>query len=214
MNNIIGKYGDLPTVVGKINVEFKEMMFYQYLPIKMLYTDVIIEIRHRFLVSLIEEILNDFIKAFGRETYEESYVYLTVKHQYVSPNSNYNRPGWHADGFMSNDINYIWSDSIPTVFNTSNFDLPMDDIKSIDCMNDQARKENNFTYDDCTILRLNQYNIHRVGDVKQLCLRSFVKISISKDKYDLKGNSINYGFDYDWTTRPRELHRNIPQSIK
>ena len=45
------------------------------------------------------------------------------------------------------------------------------------------------------------------------CFRTFFKLSFSKDKYDLKGNSHNYLFDYNWEMRERKENRNIPQQL-
>jgi hypothetical protein len=44
-------------------------------------------------------------------------------------------------------------------------------------------------------------------------MRAFLKVSISKDKYDLIGNSHNYLLDYDWQMKERKQERNIPQSV-
>lgn len=35
-------------------------------------------------------------------------------------------------------------------------------------------------------------------------MRNFLKVSFSKDKYDLKGNSKNYLLSYDWYFRDRK----------
>jgi len=43
-------------------------------------------------------------------------------------------------------------------------------------------------------------------------MRTFVKISFSKDKYDLIGNSHNYEMDYKWDMKERKEERNIPQT--
>jgi hypothetical protein len=209
----MGKYGDLPKVIDVIDVQFTEMMFYQYLPIKLQgQTELKMEQRLLFLDRIIGTAACDFVGNFGLNRYIDSYVYLTVKHQYVSPNFHFNRLGWHSDGFMTDDVNYIWSNKIPTVFNASEFLLPMDDVESMKCMEQQAKPENDWIYGDNALLKLNEFNIHRVGDVSEVCLRAFVKISFSKDKYDLLGNSKNYLLDYAWEMKPRKQERNIPQS--
>ncbi len=85
---------------------------------------------------------------------------------------------------------------------------------SINQMNAQTKPENNFTYDDNTLLRLDQFVIHKASDTPYKGVRTFVKISFSKDKYDLEGNSHNYLLNYNWTMRPRQNYRNIPQLIE
>lgn len=208
------KYGDLPTRVVELDIECKEMMFYQYLPIKLVGPTCLPQYEDRLKVfeKLIAVCCGEFIMNFGEKEFLESYIYLTAKHQYQVPHTSFNRLGYHSDGFLTNDINYIWSDKFPTVFNTSDFNLTLDDKISLGEMEQQALKENEETFPDSTILRLNQFNIHRVGENTTGGMRTFVKISFSKDKYDLVGNSHNYLLDYDWEMKERVEDRNIPQT--
>ena len=205
-------YGQLPKPIGTYTVECKEMMFYQYLPIKLVgNTEPVYEMRLMCYDQLIGAICCDFIGTYGLDRYVHSYVYLTAKYMYQSQGCSFNRPGWHSDGFMTDDINYIWYDKDPTIFNSTKFDLTMDDHISLKEMNEQYKWEANVTYPVNTLLRLDQYNIHKVGEVTP-GLRNFLKVSFSKDKYDLIGNSYNYKLDYDWEMKPRKEQRNIPQS--
>jgi hypothetical protein len=119
--------------------------------------------------------------------------------------------GWHCDGFMTDDINYIWYDCDPTIFNTSEFNLTMDDKISIVEMEEQAKENNNIWFPSGSILRLNQYNVHSVAEIKSGHMRTFVKVSFSTDKYNLIGNSHNYKLKYEWDMKPRQIERNIPQ---
>ncbi|WP_051289074.1 hypothetical protein [Chryseobacterium daeguense] len=210
----IRNYGALPTVIREIEIDCKEMMFYQYLPIKLKgMTGFVLEERLMKFSELIVETLSNYKNTFGEEKFNESYIYLTVKRQYVSKKKSMNRPGYHSDGFMTDDINYIWSDRNPTIFNVSNFNLTLDDEISLKEMKKQALPENEITYPENTILRLNQYNIHKVNDSSIYeGIRTFVKISFSNDKYDLEGNSHNYELDYNWKMKPRQNKRNIPQT--
>jgi len=155
----------------------------------------------------------DFIGVFGLDKYRESYIYLTAKFMYQMPNCSFNRTGYHADGFMTDDINYIWSDKNPTVFNTTDFELSQDDKKSLIEMEWQEDNRKQISFNNNVILRLNQFNIHKVNESGYQGMRTFLKVSFSKDKYDLIGNSHNYLLDYDWEMKQRESDRNIPQSI-
>ena len=209
------KYGELPQELGLFEVECKEMMFYQYLPIKMACSEVkslIYEPRLACFDEIIHASCVDYINEFGIEDYANSYVYLTAKYLYQAPNTSFNRMGWHADGFMTDDINYIWCDKFPTIFNNSEFNLTLDDTLSMKEMEEQAKITNDICYKENELLRLNQYNIHRVDPNTQAGMRAFVKVSFSKDKYDLIGNSHNYLIDYDWKMKSRKDERNIPQS--
>lgn len=208
------RYGELPKELGIFEVEAKEMMFYQYLPIKMPNeTQPIYEQRLKCFDALVGAICCDYIGEFGLDNYVNSYVYLTAKFLYQMPNCSFNRTGWHSDGFLTDDINYIWCDKYPTIFNKTAFNLPLDDLLSMEEMEKQAMPFNDVTYKENQLLRLNQFNIHKVAPIKAGGMRTFLKVSISKDKYDLIGNSHNYLFNYDWEMKQRKEARNIPQSV-
>jgi len=208
------KYGELPKELGTFEVDAKEMMFYQYLPIKMPNeTQPIYEQRLKCFDALVGAICCDYIGEFGHDNYVNSYVYLTAKHLYVKPNCPFNRVGWHSDGFLTDDINYVWCDKHPTIFNKTDFDLPLDDLLSMEEMGKQAMPFNDVTYKENQLLRLNQFNIHKVAPIKAGGMRAFLKVSFSKDKYDLIGNSHNYLLNYDWEMKQRKEARNIPQSV-
>ena len=124
------KFGDLPKSLGIQKIECKEMMAYLYLPIKLANQETF-RIEKRVLenfYSLIVDCIIDFKTEFGKHEFEASYIYLTIKHLFVSPGCDANRPGWHSDGFLTDDINYIWSSNHPTIFNHSDFNLTPDHI--------------------------------------------------------------------------------------
>lgn len=206
-------YGELPKSLGLHQIDVNEMMFYQYLPIKFPEkTDIIYEERLRCFDKIIGIICCDYIGEYGLDRYVNSYVYLTAKNMYQNNNCLYNRPNWHSDGFLTDDINYIWSNKLPTTFNGSTFNLCHDDSQSLIQMEAQALPINDKFYSKNELLRLNQYCIHKVSDIKEGCIRAFLKISFSLDKYDLVGNSHNYLLDYNWQMRNREISRNMPQN--
>lgn len=207
------EYGELPHKLGIFNINCKEMMFYQYLPIKMIgEVQPVYEQRLKIFDELVGAVCCDFIGEFGLDKYVDSYLYLTAKFLYQLPKTSFNRLGWHSDGFLTDDINYIWCDKFPTTFNNSKFNLTLDDCLSMKEMEEQALVENNVVYEENRLLRLNQYNIHKVSDVTEGCMRTFVKLSFSKDRYDLVGNSHNYELNYEWEMKDRKVERNIPQT--
>lgn len=207
------RYGDLPCNIGIIEVETDEMFFYQYLPIKLPgMVNPVHEDRLKCFDQIIGKVCCDFIGEYGLNAYMDSYTYLTAKRLFQTTICGFNRPGYHSDGFLTNDINYIWCDSQPTVFNTSNFNITKDDTVSLIEMETQALSENEFCFPVKSVLRLNQFNIHKVATNVQPGIRTFLKISFSGDRYDLKGNSHNYLLDYNWEMKDRKIERNIPQS--
>lgn len=204
-------YGKSPKVLGRITIPFNEYMYYQYLPIKLANTYTIkLEERLSQINYIISNCVDDYIMDYSKQSYLKSYIYLTVKHQYQR--ASFNREGWHSDGFLSDDINYIWCNSQPTEFAIQEFNLSNDDKQSIIDMENQVKPENIITYPVNHILRLDQYVIHRVGSLVE-GLRSFVKITFSPYKYNLIGNSHNYELDYDWKMHPRNKERNIPYRL-
>ena len=208
-------YGQLPTPITEIQVDCKEMMFYQYLPIKLVedpQRKIALENRLEIFRPLIEKCCIDFIDKFGLSEYWDNNIYLTAKHLFQLKDTSFNRLGYHSDGFLTDDINYIWSNNHPTIFNQGKFNLTLDDKISMMEMEEQAKVENEMYFPNNTILRLDQYNIHRVMPIQYDCMRTFIKVSFSKDKYDLEGNAHNHLLDYNWEMKKRKIERNIPQS--
>ena len=205
------KYGELPTSLGVHELVCKEMMYYQYLPIKMAGAmQAVWEDRLNPFSDLISKCIFDFAYYFGNDNLDAAYIYLTVKNMYQLPGCSFNREGWHSDGFMREDINYIWSDKFPTVFNHSHFSLTQEHKASILEMQEQSLPDHNLTYHANSLLRLDQYNIHKVAEITKPEMRTFFKLSISSEKYNLAGNSHNYLLDYDWDMKERGVSRNHP----
>lgn len=209
------KYDELPVDLGQVYLECKEMMFYQYLPIKLQgQTSIHVEERVRDnFGGLISKILCDYVGVYGLDSFVGSYVYVTVKHLWQARGTSFNRQGWHTDGFGTNDINYIWSNRNPTVFNISEFDLSRDDTVSLLQMEKQADPIKDYIFANNTLLRLTPYVVHRVNPIQQEGMRTFCKVSFSKGKYNLEGNSHNPLLGYNWEMRKRAVYRNIPQEV-
>lgn len=168
-------YGSEPEILGSFNIQSSEFCFVQYLPIKIKeISEIRIPENLKFVYPLIDNISIDI-----------DYIYLTVKNYWIN-NSNMNRPGWHSDGFLTNDINYIWYNNNPTEFCIQPFDLSLDHEKSLKEMENQASEHNIITYDNNTLLKLDQYCIHRCNENIRSGYRTFIKISLSNEKYNLK----------------------------
>lgn len=205
------RYGELPTSLGIIEANVEEMFFYQYLPVKLAgQIQPVYEDRLKVFDVIIGRIACHFIGSFGLDAYKNHYMYVTAKHMYQKPNCEFNRPGWHSDGYLTNDINYIWCNNNPTTFNTFPFKLSADHELSLTEMEQQAMKKHEVLYADNEILMLNQYNIHRVTPTKNAGMRAFLKVSFSLEKYNLIGNTHNPLIDYNWEMKPRKIERNHP----
>jgi hypothetical protein len=202
-----------PKLIAEIPLDITETFSYLYMPIKLpehIMVSLNVEDRLKCVSPLVGRSISDFIGEYGIDRYVDSYVYITC-HNLYQAESPYNRPGWHTDGFGTDDVNYIWSNSQPTIFNDGPFSLSADDSRSMLEMEDQALQENNYCYNDCSLVRLTPSVVHKVGEFIP-GMRCFFKLSFSYDKYDLKGNTHNYHLDYNWKMRDRSTVRNTPQA--
>jgi hypothetical protein len=205
-------YDKEPENIGIFPVDVSEFFTYLYLPIKLSgQSELTIEPRLSPLKSLIGTICCDFVGTNGLDAFVGSYVYVTAKNLYQEAGRSFNREGWHSDGFGTDDISYIWSNKQPTIFNRTTFDLGRDEIFSMVEMDQQAIASHNYTFPNETLIRMDQFTIHKVGPPEQ-GVRCFLKVVFSKDQYKLKGNSINYLLDYSWEYKDRVVGRNVPQA--
>lgn len=204
------KFGNPPQDLGFFPVEGGEVFYFLYLPISLPgqigYT--LPKSLHQF-ISLI-----DAVRIDEPDRFEAEHVYVTGRRMYVGPEISANRPGWHSDGFGTDDLNYIWYDALPTVFNNGPFvNIPDNDKMSLKEFEKQADETMNYSFGNKCLLRLDPSVIHRVaGNPDRQFIRTFVKISISKHRYDLEHNSINHDLDYSWKQRLRKSDRNSPHS--
>lgn len=202
-------YGAPPIDLGLIDISPKEMMFWLYCPIKLPngYGLVIPDNLDQFW-PLVKAVCDDC----GYDVWKDSYVYITAKTLFVTADNPGNRPGWHSDGFMTDDLNYVWSDTNGTMFwePKNRVSFVQDHMASLAEMHEAAEVGPHHVYPDKHLLRLDQSVIHRVADVHTPRVRSFVKISVSRDRYDLVGNSVNYQLAPHWKYHDRTDERNAP----
>jgi len=191
-----------PEIIGSFDIQCEEFMHAVYMPVAFPRTKV------RLPRNL--ECFRKLVDVAEYWAGNSTYIYLTVKHMYGGAGVPVNRPGWHIDGYGSDDINYIWYDSVPTEFCVQEFELSADHALSMKQMSEQAKVENIKTYPARSLLKLDNTIVHRVGISEAPVLRTFAKVSVSKDKYNLKGNAHNYLFDYEWDMLERKQERNNP----
>lgn len=205
-------FDKIPRNIGTFSPDITEFFSYTYLPIKLPdQHNFTVEKRLQLFDILLGTVACDFIGIRGLDRYRDSYMYLTAKNQIQRENQGFNRPGWHSDGFGTDDISYIWSDRQPTVFNNSDFELRDDDQLSIIDMEDQADPSNNYSFPNNTIIQMDQYSIHKVGEIEP-GRRCFIKVCFSLDWYGLIGNSINHELNHPQHTIKRNSERNVPQA--
>jgi hypothetical protein len=208
-------YGNPPVDLGLIDISPTEMMFWLYCPIKVPGRSAIVPPNLVQFMPVLDAVYSDHA---GDESalhrWQHSYVYLTAKTLYVTADNPGNRPGWHSDGFMTDDLNYIWYNGNPTLFwePLHKIAFTQDDRMSLWEMRDAAEPDvaRHVTYPNKHLLKLDEAVIHRVADVVTPGVRTFVKVSVSLDRYALAGNSINHELDLDWQYSSRSDERNQP----
>lgn len=197
-------YGDLPKDLGPIEISPVEMMYWMYCPIHTPKEGMRIpENLHQFY-PIMDAILRH------EPDLSDKYIYITAKVLWVSGDFIGNRPGWHTDGFGTDDVNYIWYDRARTEFMAGKFDLPEDCSDAMAAMAEWDRGQGFITYPEKHLLRLTPSMIHRSPVKFEAGMRAFVKVSISRDRYNLQGNSINHEFEERWEMLPRNTARNHP----
>jgi len=209
------QYGIEPDIVDEFIVAPSEYCYYLYYPVKMPGSGFKYEQRLRPYIKLAIAAMGHEINVQGGNDAHgrlyNSYIYLTVRHQMFPAGLNHNRPGWHSDGYGTDDINYIYYDNTPTEFCIQEYkDVPEHDSLSLEYFEKESKIENIKTYPCNTLLRLDERHIHRVAVKQEAGSRLFVKISFSDKEYRLKGNTHNYLFDYDWSLAERKPYRNTP----
>lgn len=213
--------GSSPRDLGRFDLNPTEMMFWLYLPISLPgdgsqragvgYGYQLPPNLQQFS-SLVHAICFD-----DGERFRDSYVYLTAKTLWVEGGYIGNRPGWHCDGFGTEDVNYIWCDRAPTEFYTGCFRVSDDCAESMVEMENYGKTAEALrmvhTYPDKHLLRLDPTVVHRSPAKFEPGMRTFVKVSLSKDRYDLVGNSINHSLPFEAPRIPRKTERNHPASV-
>lgn len=200
----------LPVDLGEFDIRAKEVMYYLYLPIKHpgQIAFALPDKRLEFILPLAEAIRRD------EERFINEYLYVTIKKMYVGGGVTANRPGWHCDGFMSTDLNYVWYDCVPTIFTEHDeFRITPDHRVSLDEFYHQAESYSDrwVTYPAKHLLKLDDRVIHKVNtNVPEQIMRTFVKFTLSPMRFNLEGNSRNPLLLDDGPMYERSVVRNDP----
>lgn len=204
-------YGNLPKVIGSCKIPTDEMMFWLYCPVKLAkQEDACVPANLQKYYPLIEAVRRDI----GENDWYNKFIYITAKTLFVTPENPGNRPGWHSDGFLTDDLNFVWYDSNPTVFfcDFNEYSFTADHVKSLDEMDKlcEGDTRSHCRFKPYELLKLDQTVLHKVDTNIEAGVRTFVKISVSDKPYALKGNSVNHLIHYDWKMNERGVDRNCP----
>jgi len=193
-----------PVNIGKFVTPCWELMYVLYMPIRLAGQD---EVTIPKSLMGYESFVKMCINNEG-ESANGKYIYLTVKSLWVEPSCLGGRQGWHTDGFGTEDINYIWTNKYPTEFCNQEFYLSDNHEVAMQNMNDQVRQENIVKYPELDVIRINHKHVHRCPIDVTPSYRTFARVSISDNKYNMIGNAHNHDLDYNWVMHPRGLTRN------
>lgn len=206
MSNVQSKFIDgRPTRIGEFNLAPGELCFVQDLPIKFPETTIRVREELRWCDPLIKAAHYD--QGYRAD---ERYMYLTVRHMFCSPGKMVGRPGWHIDGFLTDDETYLWSNVAPTQFTHQPLELTLDHEESLREMSSRLVERNTYSGKPNVLYHMDNTVIHRVSTEPFTGYRAFVKINFSRNRYNLQGNAHNRAFDYSWEMHPRNPERNHP----
>lgn len=201
----------MPKVLGEIELNNMSMMMCLYMPIVFKDRDSVVYLpdQYKWVMPLIDKaMLNSY------SDFKNPYIYLTVKSGWVVGEHTMQRPGFHTDGFMTDDINYLWSDNNPTQFiGGCILGVPQDHKESLELFDSilDGWDVKPLEYPNNSLLRLNEKVIHRSRPVMTTGFRNFVKITISDHQYRLIGNTVNPMVKGDWINDiERSVTRNCP----
>lgn len=137
------------------------------------------------------------------------YLYLSVNKDFYNIGDTQKRPGWHVDGYKTDDENYIWSDREPTEYIELEYlDTELSHEKSLEYFKDLAKGKNIKRLKSNTLYMLGKF-IHRTPTIRSPGVRTFVKLSFSNHRYNLVGNAVNK-INKNWKFYDREVVRNCP----
>lgn len=196
-------YGKPPLDLGEFNFDLSEVMYYLYLPVRMPRESFVC------LPANIERIRPLIRRAEGFALGRYDYTYVSARKGWATPDNPLNRPGWHCDGFGTDDLNFVWWAGPGTRFALQQFhDISDDHVESLAQFEQQVHPMMVDTPPEKHLYALDPYVVHATPLLKQGCMRQYVKISLSNSRYNLENNSHNYLFDYDWPLTARDEVRN------
>ena len=198
-------YGDEPRNCGLVDTSIPEVMYYLYLPVFM--RSIRSEIRLPPNLECCRQIIHQTIGYVPRQ-YE--YIYISARKGWATPDNPLNRPGWHCDGFGTDDMNYVWWKGDGTRFAIQPFNgISNDHVKSLEQFEQQVNSVSIKTYPESTVYELHPKVVHATPLINPPGqMRQYVKVSFSDHKYNLENNSHNHLFEYEWPLMNREITRN------
>lgn len=200
-------YGKLPVLVGSFDFDLTEVMYYLYMPVRIRNSDIRLPPNLECCRELVLQ-ADMYARRYARHY---NYVYISARKGWATEDNPLNRPGWHCDGFGTDDLNFVWWVGPSTRFAHQPFDgIVSDHNRSMSQFDEQVKADCVVTYPEKQLYALDPSVVHATPKIKTPCMRQYVKVSVSDHQYNLENNSHNYLFDYAWPMYSRAADRNDP----
>jgi hypothetical protein len=206
------EYGQMPVSLGRYELKWYEFMHYLYCPVRMPTGSAHVDLRLPPALVFAAELVYAAIEDAREHGFDDPYIYVTARRGYATPDNPLNRPGWHCDGFGTKDLNYVWCDRWGSRYALQPFEnIEPGHVESMRSFEKQVDPLRVWISDARTLYRLNPYVVHATPLIPAPGgMRSFLKVSVSNERYNLLGNTHNYAFKYDWKMYQRGEARNDP----
>lgn len=209
---------EAPESVGFFDITLPEVMYYLYLPV---YMDDVRYVPEEWDIRLPPNVASCralIERALDHADRPYKYAYLSARKGWATADNPLNRPGWHCDGFGTDDMNYVWWNGPGTRFTQHQFrDIVDDHVVSMAQFEAQIGERPELIYSPPVgnLYALTPRVVHATPIIGAPgCMRQYVKVSLSDERYNLENNSHNYLFDYDWPLHLREAVRNDPHKAQ
>lgn len=134
------------------------------------------------------QVANMVIRQAGGVNVTDRYCYVTLDQGWLEKGHTLRSPGWHLDGLQGNevpvkrpgDVQFIWSDCMPTDFCVQPIDidgLDMGRYNVFGWISRQVKTENIIKTEPNRLTMMNCYHIHRAVPAQERVYRRFLRIS-------------------------------------
>lgn len=131
---------------------------------------------------------------FKHEDFDDKYIYFSLKKGHVTPYTMSMRAGFHVDGFLSTDRNWVISDSLPTTVALGQFNVEPDHGTSLEQFKSQSRFKQCTQLKPHTLYELDKECVHAstTNLTDATIVRTFLKIVVADELFNGIGNAWNY----------------------
>lgn len=137
------------------------------------------------------------------------YCFITIDQGIVDPDQTLRYPGWHIDGMQGDevptkkaaDLQFIWSDSLPTTFTYQKIDTEGLDPSVHNVFNwigKQVDPQKTIQTEPFHVYAMNTYHVHRATEAKEKTYRRFVRVAYTFIPVTSKRMTVNPDMKYNY----------------